>query len=79
MVKIKHEKGDPECWICKCGNTPSGDGFYACDEEGHEVEPVEGEWAGRLYICNSCGVIIDQETLEIVGLGIAPHKIGLQS
>ena len=75
MAKIKHDSGDPDAWVCHCGNTPCGDGFYSCDRNGREVEPVEGQWDGCRYVCNGCGVIIDQATLEIVGQGIPPHKL----
>jgi hypothetical protein len=75
MTKIKHASGDADSWICKCGNTPSGDGFIECDASGKELEPTaESGWDG-LYICNHCGLIIDQDSLEIVGQGIPPHKL----
>ena len=65
MVKITHEAGDIDAWICLCGNTPSGDGFDPCDEEGNDAEPVEG-WVG-LYRCGNCGAIIDYDSLSIIG------------
>ena len=75
MTKIKHEPGDSNGWICECGNTPCGDGFIECDAKGREMEPVSGKgWSG-LYICNGCGLIINQSTREIVGQGIPPHKL----
>ena len=64
---ITHEAGNEEAWICLCGNRPDSDGFYTCDEKGNEVEPVEGEWDEPLYVCNGCGRIVHQETLEVVG------------
>lgn len=75
MAKIKRERGDRDAWICACGNVPSGDGFYPCNAAGNEVEPVEGAWDGVLYVCNGCGRIIDQNTLEIIGRGVPPHKL----
>jgi len=52
MEKITHERGDTEAWICVCGNTPSGAGFYPCDANGNEMEPTIGSgWTG-LYVCN---------------------------
>src|SRR4051794_3542480 len=33
---ITHEDGNDEAWLCLCGNAPSGDGFYPCDEKGNE-------------------------------------------
>jgi len=69
-VFITHEVGDDEAWICICRNTPSGGGFYPCDEKGNEVEPVEG-WNG-LYVCADCGRIIEQRSLEVVAQNPTP-------
>ena len=69
-IFIKHEGGNDEAWICICDNTPSGGGFYPCDEKGNEVEPVEG-WNG-LYVCADCGRIIEQRSLEVVGQNQKP-------
>ncbi len=66
---ITHEEGDPEAWICICGNKPAGEGFYPCDKLGNKVDPV-GDW-GTLYVCDQCGRIIDSDTLEVVGSN--PH------
>jgi hypothetical protein len=63
--KIMHEAGNFEAWHCLCGNTPVDGGFSTCDMHGNEIEPVKG-WTG-LYVCNDCGRIIDQTTLEVVG------------
>ena len=39
------------------------------------MEPTIGSgWSG-LYVCNCCGLIIDQKTREVVGQGIPPHKL----
>lgn len=65
--RISREKGDPHAWICICGNTPGGAGFDTCDAEGNFLEPSRaGSWNG-LYRCDTCGRIIDQDTLEVVG------------
>jgi len=65
--RIKTEPGVEDGWICLCGNTPADDGFYPCDENGNEMEPlVESIWK-NLYVCDSCGRIINQYTLEVVG------------
>jgi len=61
---IKHEDGNKEAWVCICGNTPSSDGFYPCDNDGNEMVPAEG-WEG-LYVCARCGRIIEQNTLEVI-------------
>lgn len=66
MAHITHEKQDPDAWICICGNEPSEDGFYPCDEKGNLVEPTKEDWNGELYICWKCKRIINQETLEVV-------------
>ena len=62
---INHAEGDQDAWICVCGNMPTSDGFYPCDEKGNEMEPVQG-WGG-LYVCARCGRIIDQRSLDVVG------------
>jgi len=65
---ITHEPDDKDAWTCICGNTPPDDGFYPCDENGNELEPdIDGPWDGVRYVCNACGRIIDQNTLEIIG------------
>ena len=63
--KISHEQGNIEAWICICGNTPSSDGFYPCNEEGCEMEPEAG-WRD-LYVCGKCGRIINQNSLAVTG------------
>jgi hypothetical protein len=65
-VFISHEEGDHDAWKCICGNIPCNDGFYPCDYVGKQVEPVEGEWEGNLYVCASCGRIINCVSLEVV-------------
>ena len=65
MERIQHEKGNPEAWLCACGNRPDSDGFLVCDASGNEVEP-DREWTG-LYLCNRCGRVIEQESLKVVG------------
>jgi hypothetical protein len=70
---ISHAAGDDEAWTCLCGNEPSEDGFYPCDEKGDEVEPVEG-WSG-LYVCLRCGRIIDPESLRVVGRNPQPKLL----
>ena len=63
---ITHEKHNQEAWVCICGNTPTTAGFLPCDEKGNQVEPVDGLWT-NLYVCDRCGRIIQQDTLEVVG------------
>lgn len=72
---IKHEAGNDEAWICLCNNTPTGDGFYPCNEKGDEMEPTIGSNWNGLYVCAKCGRIIDQKTLEVVGMN--PHPVML--
>lgn len=68
--RITHAQGDPDAWICLCGNTAPESGFFPCDKEGNEVEPVEG-WED-LYVCARCGRIIKQGTLEVMGANPTP-------
>jgi hypothetical protein len=63
--RIIGEPGSDEAWICICGNTPVSDGFYPCDAEGNEMEPVVG-W-NDLYVCARCLRIIDQIRLDVIG------------
>lgn len=49
---------------CKCGNTADSDGFYPCDSDGLDVEPV-GDWDG-LYSCGRCGHLYRFGT-EVIG------------
>ena len=63
---ISTEPGNADAWVCICGNTPSGDGFYPIDEGNHEVEPTEKDWTTNQYFCAQCGRVIDQATLQVV-------------
>jgi hypothetical protein len=54
---------------CICGNDAITDGFYPCDDIGNEVVP-DNNWNGKLYVCGSCGRIIDQDTDKVVGQAI---------
>jgi len=64
---ITHETGYPDAWVCVCKNTPVDHGFFPCDKNGNEMEPLKGsDWNG-LYVCANCGRIINQSTLEVVG------------
>jgi len=63
---ITHEPGNNDAWTCICGNRPDSDGFYPCNSNGDEVEPVEGIW-DDLYVCARCGRILHQRTLEVIG------------
>jgi len=40
----------------------------ACDREGNQVEPTPKDWPEHLYICDRCGRIINQDTLEVAGI-----------
>jgi len=64
---ITHDESHKTAWICVCGNTPVDAGFFPCNEKGEEVEPTPEEWKIPLYVCDSCGRIINKETLEVVG------------
>ena len=62
--RVIYSKDDFD-FTCVCGNSPSGYGFYPCDENGFEVEPAEG-WP-HFYFCDRCGRIIDDTTGYVVG------------
>lgn len=64
--KIKHERRNKDAWICVCGNIPEGSGFYPVNSKGQECEPTEKDWDTNNYKCGECGIIIDQDTLEII-------------
>lgn len=65
-MKITHESGDKDAWVCLCGNTPSNAGFYPVNNNGEVVEPTYSEWNTNNYVCSNCGRIIDMNTLEVV-------------
>ena len=71
---ITHEKGNPEAWVCVCGNTPSDSGFFPIDSGNREVEPTKESWTTNQYYCGRCGAVIDQSSLEIVRQ-LDPHKV----
>jgi hypothetical protein len=71
--RITHELGNPDAWICICGNEPHEDGFFTCDQDGNEVEPDE-HWTTDCYVCNACGRIIHFQTLEVVGRREVPRE-----
>lgn len=58
-------------WVCLCGNMPWLEGFYPCNERGEQVEPTPEDWTTDCYVCDRCGAIIEQSTLELVG-----HRVG---
>lgn len=59
FIKIEGDFGDT--WVCICGNTPYHEGFHWCDIEGNLLDDES-----RYYRCDSCGRIIDAETLQVV-------------
>ena len=70
---ITHEKDNDEAWVCICGNEPSKDGFYPCDEQGNEMAPVAG-WSNS-YVCFHCGRIIDPDSLRVLGRNPKPKLL----
>jgi hypothetical protein len=60
-------EGDPNNWLCLCGNKPYDDGFFPCALDGVEVEPTPEEWPLRFYVCDRCGRIVDFGTRIVVG------------
>ena len=73
LERITREPGSRDAWVCICKNTPDADGFFPCDKNGNEMEPVAG-W-DELYVCASCGRIIKQDTLEVVGRNPSPKLL----
>ena len=70
------DDADPDTWICPCGNTPSEDGFFPCAADGHPVEPTPDGWTTNCYVCDRCGLIIDQSTRQVVGVSKDPLPTG---
>lgn len=77
MAKIQGQDGE---WYCICGNRADLDGFFPCDAEGNEVEPVAGAW-DDLYKCDRCGAIISGANGggEIVREGKRPALEGMKA
>jgi hypothetical protein len=72
---ISREAGDKDAWVCICNNTPCGDGFYPCDDDGNEMSPdIWSNWV-NLYVCAKCGRIINQDTLEVIGQNPNPKML----
>jgi hypothetical protein len=63
---------DDADWICICGNETERLGFHPCDSAGNKMEPLASSDWNDLYVCGKCGRIIDQNTLEVVGLSSEP-------
>jgi len=62
-------EGDTDWFKCRCGNEPHSDGFFPCDYDGRIIPPlIDGKWEGHLYVCIRCGRIIEQYTLDVVGV-----------
>ena len=67
IERITCEAGDRDAWVCLCGNTPTSDGFSTCDVNGRWMEPLIGSaWQGH-YVCDRCGRIIEQNSLNVIG------------
>ncbi|MDP9357278.1 MAG: hypothetical protein M3Q71_20350 [Chloroflexota bacterium] len=54
-------------WVCRCGNTPSADGFDPCDRQGRVVPATFASSETMPWVCQRCGRIFHPLTLEIVG------------
>jgi len=65
--KIRRRHGD---FLCLCGNNPIAEGFFPCSPLGEIVDPTPDAWPKPLYRCDSCGRIINQDTLEVEGKAI---------
>jgi hypothetical protein len=64
---ISADQHERDAWRCICGNTPTSDGFFPCDEKGNEMEPTIGSGWTDLYVCARCSRIIRQDTLAVIG------------
>jgi hypothetical protein len=53
--------------VCICGNSFEQEGFYPCTPIGSEIEPTHEARKHKQYACDSCGRIINRETLEVEG------------
>lgn len=71
MTTIEYLSGDQSWVSCKCGNIPTSDGFFTCDETGRIVEPTLEKWTTDWYVCVRCGIYFDNETLEVKGIADA--------
>ena len=73
--KIRHKAGNPDAWVCQCGNEPTINGFFPCDKDGDEMLPSMGsDWENH-YVCFGCGRIINADTLGIVGRNLHPRGL----
>lgn len=53
-------------YVCVCGNRPDTDGFYPCDSDGNDLEPVlDGSWDG-LYRCDRCRIVLPATVFDVV-------------
>lgn len=61
--------GDKDWFICLCKNEPHLDGFFTCLSDGSITPPtLNGDWQGLYYVCGKCSRIVNQDTLEVVGV-----------
>jgi len=63
---ITHEKVNSAAWGRICGNEPSKNGVYPCNEKGNEVAPVAG-WSGG-YVCFIVGRSLIPIHFALLGL-----------
>lgn len=75
---ILHTEESEDTWICMCGNMAEDEGFYPCNEQGNEVEPVKGEW-DNLYVCMGCGRFFNEDDMKVIGINPNPIRIDLNS
>ena len=59
--------GNCDSWTCECGNTPEASGFFPCDEQGNDTEPLD--MTDTYLRCDSCGAIYlhSGETIQNAG------------
>lgn len=71
---ISFEAHDRDCWICTCGNTPDGDGFYTCDRNGNLIEATTDSGWDELYRCERCGRVIEARDHRVLGINLNPQS-----
>ncbi|MCK9903890.1 hypothetical protein MXD63_28060 [Frankia sp. Cpl3] len=65
MREFIARRGADEEWLCRCDNTPDGEGFVPVVGR-REATTTSARWRGH-YCCLRCGLLIRWPTREVVG------------
>lgn len=65
MREFIARRGADEEWLCRCDNTPDGEGFVPVIGR-REATTTSARWRGH-YCCLRCGLLIRWPTREVVG------------